>query len=234
MSPRFLRAGWLFGALVSVPLLLDTSVAWGSPPVYAGTQWSSRAPIAVVQSMLAWACIFLGVATNTTCYYLIRRYIKTTRANLEKVSKGSQLLQRIDASTIRYSTQLLPDAQNFAPAAVADIAPAIRQTAKVDVELDMCRKFIMLSLVSAACNIPAMAWILYELFTGRRALEPFVALAIAFIALEPSLDCALIIHINPGIRNRILEWLKWVSRPLYAKDSRLPTPRISERILICV
>ncbi|TPX44020.1 hypothetical protein SeLEV6574_g04756 [Synchytrium endobioticum] len=42
----------------SVPLLMDRSVAWGAPPIYAGTQWSSRASVSVVQTLLAWVCIF--------------------------------------------------------------------------------------------------------------------------------------------------------------------------------
>ncbi|TPX36895.1 hypothetical protein SeMB42_g02113 [Synchytrium endobioticum] len=106
--------------------------------------------------------------------------------------------------------KLTPPSRYPASAAGSVNASAVRQPSKVDPEVDMCLKFMMLSLVSIACNTPAVTWILYELVTGRQAPEPFVVLVVAFIALEPSLDCGLIIHMNPSIRNRILGWLKWI------------------------
>ncbi|TPX33802.1 hypothetical protein SeLEV6574_g02141 [Synchytrium endobioticum] len=86
-------------------------------------------------------------------------------------------------------------------------SPPVPQ-AQMDAEFDMCRKFIMLTLASIMCGTPMVAWILSELLTGRRAPEPFVALATMFVVLEPTVDCVLIIHTNPRIQARILGWLR--------------------------
>ncbi|TPX53596.1 hypothetical protein SeMB42_g00694 [Synchytrium endobioticum] len=142
--------GWLFGALVAMPLFLDSAVTWGEPPIFAGTTWTSRAPIAIFQTMVEW-----------------------------------QMLRRDHPTP----------------------SPPVPQ-AQMDAEFDMCRKFIMLTLASIMCGTPMVAWILSELLTGRRAPEPFVALATMFVVLEPTVDCVLIIHTNPRIQARILGWLR--------------------------
>ncbi|TPX30002.1 hypothetical protein SeLEV6574_g08652, partial [Synchytrium endobioticum] len=170
LSDRAIMAGcvdgWLFAAMVAMPLLLDSAVTWGEPPIFAGTRWTSRAPIAIFQTMVEWVCVFASVVVTCTCYYRIRRYILATRASMAKVVRQSQQVLRRD-----YPTP----------------SPPVPQ-AQMDAEFDMCRKFIMLTLASIMCGTPMVAWILSELLTGRRAPEPFGALAIVFIVLEPTVD----------------------------------------------
>ncbi|TPX49623.1 hypothetical protein SeLEV6574_g01370 [Synchytrium endobioticum] len=174
--------GWLFAALVAMPLFLDSAVTWGEPPIFAGTTWTSRAPIAIFQTMVEWVCVLSSVMATATCYYLIRRYILITKASMAKVVRQSQQMLQRDHPT---------DPQ-----------------AQMDAECDICRKFIMLTLASIMCGTPMVAWILSELLTGRRAPEPFGALAIVFVVLEPTVDCALIIHTNPRIQARMLGWFR--------------------------
>ncbi|TPX31443.1 hypothetical protein SeLEV6574_g08242 [Synchytrium endobioticum] len=176
--------GWLFVALAALPLLLDSAVTWGEPPIFAGTRWMSRTPIAMFQTMLDWVCVLSSVTVVTTCYQLIRRYIMATKARI--------------AMTIRQSQQLLRRDDPTTP-------PPVPQ---VDAELDMCRKFIMLSLASILCGTPTVVWILFELLTGRRAPELFGALATVFIVLQPTVDCTLIIYTNPRIQVRMRGWFR--------------------------
>ncbi|TPX50820.1 hypothetical protein SeMB42_g02131 [Synchytrium endobioticum] len=173
-------SAWLLGTLVSMPFLLDSTLTWPEPPMFAGVSWSSRAPIALFRDILGWSCVFLSVATTVIAYYLIMRFITATKASLAQAMKGS--------------IQLLHSAPQ----------------PQVGGEHQICRRFMMLTFVSIMCGTPTAAWVLCELVTGRTAPQALVVLATVCIELEPILDSSLIIYMNPRIHNRILSWFKLV------------------------
>ncbi|TPX39411.1 hypothetical protein SeLEV6574_g07227 [Synchytrium endobioticum] len=180
-------SGWVLGTMEALSILLDSTLTWPELPLFAGSSWSSRHPLVLFRTILGWSCVFLSVGATGTAYYLIMRHIAASKASISQTTKSSK------------------QGQNSAP------------QSQVDAGDQMCRRFMMLSIVSITCGVPTVVWVLCELVAGRPAPPALVVLALVFYVLQPTLDSLLIIYMHPYIHNRILSWFKLV-RPARAES----------------
>ncbi|TPX49019.1 hypothetical protein SeLEV6574_g01704 [Synchytrium endobioticum] len=180
-------SGWIIGTVEAISILLDSTLTWAEIPLFAGSSWSSRNPLVLFRTILGWSCVFLSVGATGTAYYLIMRHITASKARLSQATKSSK------------------QGQISAP------------QSQVDAGDQMCRRFMMLSIVSITCGTPTAAWVLCELLGGRTAPPALVVLATTCLLLEPTLDSLLIIYMHPNFYNRILSWFKLV-RPARAEN----------------
>ena len=170
------------------------------PAVFSRTYWSGRTPQSLGTTILAVIMSVVAVGTTSTLYTLILRHILQAKARLGSFHQDSyKQYQKPRSSKSNGAKSNDEEQHNLAPPGDTSSPLALRisstkQAIKkeineiVDVEIELCRKFVIVAAVTFIIDSPLAGWILYELCSGLQAPPIFALVALSLTILQPGID----------------------------------------------